>query len=76
MARSWPLETEAAISEATTTPAGTGTRKDFSSSMSTAPRALCAVNERIEVGMMIASDVPTETCMRTLSSTPRAVRNW
>ena len=34
-----------------------------------APRALCDMNERSEVGTMMASEVPTERCMRTASST-------
>ena len=38
--------------------------------MSTAPLARCALNERIEVGMMMASDVPTQSGMRTSSGTP------
>ena len=43
--------------------------------MSTAPLALCALKERIEVGMMTASDVPTQSGMRTSSGTPTAWNN-
>ena len=70
MMRRPSLEIWAAATDASMTPTGTGTRYERNSAMSTAPRALCAVNERIEVGMMMASEEPTDTCMRTLSSTP------
>ena len=38
--------------------------------MSTAPRAWWARNERIEVGIMIASEVPMQSGIRTSSGTP------
>ena len=39
-------------------------------SQSTAPLALCDRAEENDVGMMVASDVPTAMCMRTSGSTP------
>jgi hypothetical protein len=41
------------------TPSMTGTAQTLRIAMSTAPLARCALKERIEVGMMIASEVPT-----------------
>ena len=38
--------------------------------MSTAPRLKCARNEAIEVGMMMASEVPMQSGIRTSSGTP------
>jgi hypothetical protein len=38
--------------------------------MSTVPRARWLVKERSDVGMMMASEEPTDRCMRTASSTP------
>ena len=49
------------MNEPTTTPTMTGTAQAFSTSMSTAPLARCAWNERMEVGMMMASEVPTDS---------------
>ena len=40
--------------------------------MSTAPLARWALNDRIEVGMMMASEVPTQSGMRTASGTERS----
>ena len=68
-------DTCAATRDAATTPSGSGMSQLFSSSMSTAPRALWAKKERKDVGTMMPSDVATATCMRTASSTPTMARN-
>ena len=43
--------------------------------MSTAPLARCALKERIEVGMMMARDVPTQRGIRTSSGTPTSLNS-
>jgi len=54
-----------------TTPIRIGMLQLLSKSVSTLPRLKCARAELIEVGIIVASDVPTATCMRTDSSMPR-----
>lgn len=36
----------------------------------------CARLDMMDVGMLVASDVPTVTCMRTDSSVPSSVKMW
>ena len=70
------LDAWEATTAASTAPSGTATIQPFSRSMSTAPRARWAVNERIEVGTMIAVEVPTARCMMTAGSTPATPNTW
>ena len=51
------------------TPASIGHIQRLSSSQSTAPFLLWARSDEIEVGMMVASEVPTATCIRKSSGT-------
>src|ERR1051325_1118803 len=64
-----PAGATAARSEPAATPRITGTVHSRKTSGITRPRAACARQERQAVGMMIASEVPTQSCMRTASGT-------
>ncbi len=54
-------------------PSGTVISHCRRSTVSTAPRAMWARSERIEVGMISASDVPTAICIRVSGATSRVV---
>ena len=54
-----------------TTPTTVGMAHAFSNGQSTTPFALWLSVERIDVGIIVASEVPTAIGIRTLSSTPR-----
>jgi hypothetical protein len=49
-------------------PSTSGNSHALNTSLSTDPRFQCAEKDDNEVGMMIASDVPTHSCMRTSSA--------
>jgi hypothetical protein len=54
------------------TPSTTGTAQIRTMDMSTGPWRRCALKERMEVGMMTARDVPTQSGIRASSGTPTA----
>ena len=65
-------DAKAASAEPTATPMTAGTAHARTTSIMTAPRSRCARNERTLVGMMMASDVPTQSWKITASDTPSA----
>ena len=60
-----------AITEPAATPSTAGSAHCRMTSRSTAPLARCVRYERMVVGRMIAIEVPTHSCIRTSSGTPR-----
>ncbi|MNR15483.1 hypothetical protein D3C85_1320200 [compost metagenome] len=62
--------TREAISTPAMAPRKMATLQRFSWAMSTAPLAWCARDEEMAVGMIVASEVATATCIRTEESTP------
>ena len=71
----WPL-TKPPMVVPISTPTNTAGPHDFNSSMSTAPRRWWARAETIDVGMIVASDVPTAMCMRTDGSMSSSENRW
>lgn len=59
-----------------TVPATTGAAHSFNTSMRVAPLARWVRNDWIDVGTMIASELPTHRCMRTASGTASVVKTW
>src|SRR5712671_826037 len=62
---------KAAVTEPTATPATAGNAHDRIIAGMTRPFARWAQYDRTVVGTMMASDVPTQSCMRTSSGTPK-----
>ena len=60
----------AAAKDPTATPTTAGSAQARSTAGTTRPFARCAQYERTAVGAMMASEVPTQSCMRTSSGTP------
>ena len=73
--RTWPLnKPESTVPSKT--PTMTGGISLPSSSRFRLPRLRWARADMIDVGMMVANEVPTATCMRTDSSMPSSVNRW
>jgi len=66
--------TKTAMTVPTATPTRMGSAQLRSMGQSTAPFFAWARTERMEVRMIVPSDVPTARCMRTASSMPSSVK--